>query len=809
MKTLVSLLFLIPVALDTYAFEPLFDTRIDYPLSDPASHLVSGDFNMDGYLDLAVAPYYKDSISILLGTWDGTFQAPLKYGTLDSILSLFASDFDNDADLDLAVIHRLGGKVSVMKNLGDGSFLFDSSYTAGTRLSSIWCADINNDSYNDIIVADVSSGAISILLNTDSFKFLPRRSYNILPGAISVVADDFDNDGSMDIAGAAGSGDFQSFWVILMNNGQGQFRDTLQFYNSLGFSSIRAGDLNQDGRSDIAVLSDSLKIYINHGGDRFSLAQTLPSGAAARAISICDLNENGDNDLAVVDPVGSKVYTYFNNGNAGFTIHDSLPTSSGPRWISSGDFNSDGIFDLVVANTSGQCVSIYKNNAYGDFPMPRLYDLPVNPMKITCTNLDGNEYDDLLIETDTDSVVAMINDGNFQFTRTASIRKNGTLLKGNFNHDNLDDIAILHYYYPDSAAFSIFISNGNGVFGNEFRFTVPYVSSLVICVSDLNGDGISDFVFRGSSDSLSIALSNQDGIYVLQPRLYIPYQFIDLLMAADLDSDGDNDLVVGYDSITILQNNGVGAFEPIQTFELPNYYYRQVFGFDIDGDSDKDLVIFNGTYHQIYILRNMGNMNFQEAGTYSIPGIAEPAIAADINADGKIDIVSQSVDHLSVSPIINLGNGLFERTVGYGTAYYQGFTAGDINGDGIADLITNNYSSYNGYPNKIAIMINNSMAQNTSENQNLDLPKYFSISQNYPNPFNAQTTIHYTLPNASEFSIDIFDITGRKIETILSGHQEAGEHEAIWNAAGKASGIYFYRLKTGEYSRMVKCVLLK
>jgi hypothetical protein len=81
--------------------------------------------------------------------------------------------------------------------------------------------------------------------------------------------------------------------------------------------------------------------------------------------------------------------------------------------------------------------------------------------------------------------------------------------------------------------------------------------------------------------------------------------------------------------------------------------------------------------------------------------------------------------------------------------------------------------------------------------------------QDYPNPFNAQTTISYSLPKASEISLDIFDILGRKIETLQSGHQEAGEHSVIWNAGDKPSGIYFYRLKAGEREETNRMVLLK
>ena len=89
------------------------------------------------------------------------------------------------------------------------------------------------------------------------------------------------------------------------------------------------------------------------------------------------------------------------------------------------------------------------------------------------------------------------------------------------------------------------------------------------------------------------------------------------------------------------------------------------------------------------------------------------------------------------------------------------------------------------------------------------LPNSFALSQSYPNPFNASATIKYDLPKASDVSIEIFDILGRKIETLVSEKQSAGKHSIIWNAKDATSGVYFYKIKAGEYSETKRCLLLK
>jgi hypothetical protein len=97
----------------------------------------------------------------------------------------------------------------------------------------------------------------------------------------------------------------------------------------------------------------------------------------------------------------------------------------------------------------------------------------------------------------------------------------------------------------------------------------------------------------------------------------------------------------------------------------------------------------------------------------------------------------------------------------------------------------------------------------TGVDEDNSTPNSFSLSQSYPNPFNPQTTISYSLPKASDVSLDIFDILGRKIETLQSGHQDAGVHSVTWNASDAPSGIYFYRLKAGERSETNRMLLIK
>lgn len=79
----------------------------------------------------------------------------------------------------------------------------------------------------------------------------------------------------------------------------------------------------------------------------------------------------------------------------------------------------------------------------------------------------------------------------------------------------------------------------------------------------------------------------------------------------------------------------------------------------------------------------------------------------------------------------------------------------------------------------------------------------------YPNPFNARATFSYTLSEQAEVTLEIYDILGRRVETLINQTQPAGVYRTVWNAGDVSSGIYFYRLTAGEYGRAEKIVLIK
>ena len=88
------------------------------------------------------------------------------------------------------------------------------------------------------------------------------------------------------------------------------------------------------------------------------------------------------------------------------------------------------------------------------------------------------------------------------------------------------------------------------------------------------------------------------------------------------------------------------------------------------------------------------------------------------------------------------------------------------------------------------------------------------LNQNYPNPFNPETSISFDIKEAGKVSLDIYNVKGQKVKTLLNDHREAGTHNIVWNGTDDnnrsvSSGIYFYKMKNGKFSSTKKMILMK
>jgi hypothetical protein len=333
--------------------------------SGPASVAV-GDFNGDGRLDLVVPNINDNTVSILLGNGEGTFQPAVPYPVGNRPGAVAVGDFNGDGKLDLAVANRFDGTVSLLLGNGDGMFTAASGspFAVGSIPSSLAVGDFNGDGKLDLAVSNSGGNTVSVLLGNGDGTFTAAPSFALggVPG--SIAAGDFDGDGNVDLAVLTGLNTVS----VLVGNGKGSFTAAPGSPVTAGNSatSIAAGDFNGDGKLDLVVTShvdDTVSVLLGNGDGSFTvtLDALLPAGYRPGPVALADLNGDGSVDLAVLSTTGVNdlgVIVQLGGGDGGFLAASTFLTPNQPTSVAVGDFNGDGRMDLAVVGSLPDGVSI-------------------------------------------------------------------------------------------------------------------------------------------------------------------------------------------------------------------------------------------------------------------------------------------------------------------------------------------------------------------------------------------------------------------------------------------------------------------
>jgi hypothetical protein len=345
--------------------------------------VVSGDFNGDGNLDLAVSNYNSSQITILLGHGDGSFTmapgSPFSAGGQPN--QLVVGDFNGDGKLDLAAVNWTGSNVSVFLGNGDGTFTAapGSTYPLGGNGGGIVAGDFNGDGKLDLAASVYPSGNVYMLLgNGDgTFTAAPGSPFVGGAGTYTAAAGDFNGDGKLDFVK---SNYANSDVSVLLGNGAGGL--TLAPGSPTAFAggsqtvAVAVADFNSDGKEDLAVCnygSNTVSILLGNGDGTFTQAAGSPIVTASAPLDIAatDFNGDGKTDLVVANYSGNSGFltflmgngdgTFSNKGNLNFS---SLGINSGLSSVTIGDFNGDGAPDVAVGCYPGSSnVAVLLNEA--------------------------------------------------------------------------------------------------------------------------------------------------------------------------------------------------------------------------------------------------------------------------------------------------------------------------------------------------------------------------------------------------------------------------------------------------------------
>jgi hypothetical protein len=374
------------------ATQTLDPTTLSYgiaTLSTPSAVLgetsvAVGDFNEDGHLDLAVANSYSGTLSILLGDGAGNF-TPATTPTVvvgHNPYSIAVGDFNGDGHLDMAVANFTDNTLTVLLGDGTGNFSPAATPTVTVGLSpySIEVGDFNGDGHLDLAVANSADNNVSILLNDGSGNFSAAPSSPITVGVspFSVAVGDFVGNGKLDLAVANRCGNdpqcnSPGTVTVLKGDGTGNFTTGTTVTVESSPYSVAVGDFNGDGLLDLAVANEcgndpfcsspgTVSVLLGDGAGNFAPAATptVAVGVNPWSVAVGDFNGDGLLDLAVANFTDSTTSVLLGDGAGNFSPAATSPVAVGvnPESVAVGDFNGDGNPDLAVANFTDGTVSV-------------------------------------------------------------------------------------------------------------------------------------------------------------------------------------------------------------------------------------------------------------------------------------------------------------------------------------------------------------------------------------------------------------------------------------------------------------------
>ncbi|HVI08395.1 MAG TPA: FG-GAP-like repeat-containing protein [Candidatus Binatia bacterium] len=343
-----------------------------------------GDFNHDGFDDIAVANDDGLSVSVLIGNGNGTFQPHVDYSTGGNSTNVATTDLNGDGKLDLVVTSGgLTGSVSVFLGNGDGTFQPAASYTVGNNPYSPVFGDFNRDGKIDIIVANFSDSTFSLLLGNGDGTFQTAKTLPASHQTGSLVTADFNRDGCFDLAGADND---DNLMTVYLGDCTGGFAGAVDYKAGSQPSGIAAGDLNGDKIVDLAVLNvcagnspvcvggnGAISIFIGKGDGTFQAQTQFDTGSDSLGISLNDFNGDGKLDAVVSNGcnqcnTAGSVSVLLGNGDGTLQAQKQFTVGNLPDGIATGHFagNGQGSADIAVANLDsyvGQTVSVLLNEA--------------------------------------------------------------------------------------------------------------------------------------------------------------------------------------------------------------------------------------------------------------------------------------------------------------------------------------------------------------------------------------------------------------------------------------------------------------
>jgi hypothetical protein len=595
-----------------------------------------------------------------------SFAAPAAFDLPAAPQAVATGHFEGKAAPPDVVTADANGTVSVLLGKPDGTLQVPINLHVGGAVNSVAVGDLLGNGRDDVVTGN-TNGSVNVLLSNGNGTFAAPRAFSVGATPLAVALGDFLGHGRLDVVTANTNGTVS----VLPDNGNGTFGAPITTQVGGHLTSLAVGDVNRDGKPDLVVGNNTgVSVLLGTGAGTFQAGQTVPIvinigggfliTVGARHVALADFRGNGKLDVLADGRLllGNGDGTFGSPGGSMF----------GGQTVAStviGDFTGDGKLDIVTS----------------DFPPP---------------SFGGPSI----------SLLAGNGDGTFAPAVTIPFGETALLAAADFNGDGKLDLAL-----AGATTVGVLLNTG-GSFATTPSVPLGDVFPIAIASGAFTRGGKPDLVTADNFGDAIVELNNGDGTFSVGPTLPTPFDSPTSVVVGDFNRDGNLDVALGTSGgqVDVFPGNGDGTFGDPQVFDLgSNNSIQSLVAGDFNRDGKLDLAVastlFSGQTQTglVTILLGNGDGTFRRGAATTLALDAQGLAAADLNGDGKLDLVTTTWlpdGTRNVEVLLGNGNGTFGRP----TAVLTGTRAtsvatGDFNGDGKPDLAV-----VDGFNNRVFIL---------------------------------------------------------------------------------------------------------
>lgn len=663
------------------------------------------------------------------------------------------------------------------------------------------------------------------------------RLPSLMATSFEVDCGDVDGDNDLDLAIANSTQQNRLF----LNDGSGNFTDvtsTQMPTDTDGSSDVEFCDTDGDGDLDMVIANHNArnKLYQNDGLGNFAdvTASRLPASCQAdQDVDLGDVDGDGAADMVTARYSGQNGL-YLNDGNGTFNdvTASRMPVDTDlTQNIDLGDVDGDGDLDILVANGTGAAPiqnRLYLNDGTGTFTDATSTNLPSlsdETIDIDVGDVDGDGDLDIAVANGAQDYL-LINNGSGVFTDVTATQMpvlgadSREVDLGDVDNDGDVDMFLTTRVYPGGSSGppgELLVNLGNGVFVDVTSSSIPSVSDRYCFdadFGDFNGDTDLDIIIVTGDPSQGLTILINQAVpgksAIVSNSIHSALSPSIISLTPDYGSGGTPVVINGGGWSPVPDQNGVSfGGSPVSCFTANISQICFVLPGSGSGSQDVTVTAYGqtSTAEQFTVttyegekgdVNGDGSTNVIDvlAVVNHILGIqilsGDELLRADCNGDGVINIL----DALGiVNKILGIGDcvPLTCKTV--------------ITPEGLEILKSLEfYLSADDFDRLMTLV-----------KQDRLVPEEFDLSQNYPNPFNPRTDIGYQIPDSkSSFhtTLKVYNLLGQEVRTLVDEVKSPGYYTVTWEGKDNSGnevpcGVYFYRMRAGDFTQTRKMTLIK